>query len=39
VSFGYVGVTPMFEKAGFRPVVETAAQSDRRPRILMRLMF
>ena len=39
VSFGYVGVTPMFEKAGFRRVVETAAHSDRRPRILMRLMF
>jgi len=38
-SFGYVGVTPMFEKAGFRRVVETAAHSDRRPRILMRLMF
>ena len=39
VSFGYVGVTPMFEKAGFRRIVETAAHSDRRPRILMRLMF
>ena len=39
VSFGYVGVTPMFEKAGFRRVVETAAHSDRRPRILMRLDF
>lgn len=39
VSFGYVGVTPMFEKAGFRRVVETAAHSDRRPRILMRLEF
>ena len=38
-GFGYVGVTPMFEKAGFRRVVETAAHSDRRPRILMRLMF
>ena len=38
-SFGYVGVTPMFEKAGFRRVVETAAHSDRRPRILMRLEF
>jgi GNAT superfamily N-acetyltransferase len=36
-SFGYVGVTPMFEKAGFRRVVETSAHSDRRPRILMRL--
>lgn len=38
-SFGYVGVTPMFEKAGFRRVVETDAHSDRRPRILMRLEF
>ena len=39
VGFGYVGVTPMFEKAGFRRVVETTAHSDRRPRILMRLLF
>jgi GNAT superfamily N-acetyltransferase len=39
VSFGYVGVTPMFEKAGFRRVVETSAHSAGRPRILMRLMF
>jgi GNAT superfamily N-acetyltransferase len=39
VSFGYVGVTPMFEKAGFVRVRETSARSDRRPRILMRLMF
>jgi len=38
-NFGYVGVTPMFEKAGFRRVVETAAHSDRRTRILMRLEF
>ena len=38
-SFGYVGVTPMFERAGFRRVVETSAHSDRRPRILMRLEF
>jgi GNAT superfamily N-acetyltransferase len=38
-NFGYVGVTPMFEKAGFRRIVETAAHSDRRPRILMRLEF
>jgi GNAT superfamily N-acetyltransferase len=38
-GFGYVGVTPMFEKAGFRRVIETSAHSDRRPRILMRLMF
>jgi GNAT superfamily N-acetyltransferase len=39
VGFGYVGVTPMFERAGFRRVVETAAHSDGRPRILMRLLF
>jgi GNAT superfamily N-acetyltransferase len=39
VGFGYVGVTPMFEKAGFRRVVETQARSDNRPRILMRLDF
>jgi GNAT superfamily N-acetyltransferase len=39
VSFGYVGVTPMFEKLGFERIVETTAHSDRRPRILMRLMF
>ncbi len=38
-GFGYVGVTPMFEKAGFHRVAETAAHSDRRPRILMRKMF
>ena len=38
-SFGYVGVTPMFERVGFRRVVETTAHSDRRPRILMRLEF
>ena len=39
VSFGYVGVTPMFERLGFERILDTAAQSDRRPRILMRLMF
>ncbi len=38
-SFGYVGLTPMFEKNGFRRVFETAARSDRRPRWLMRLDF
>jgi GNAT superfamily N-acetyltransferase len=38
-SFGYVGVTPMFEKAGFARILETSAHSDRRPRILMRRMF
>ena len=39
VSLGYVGLTTMFEKAGFRRVVETAAHSDRRVRWLMRLDF
>jgi GNAT superfamily N-acetyltransferase len=39
VGFGYVGLTPMFEQAGFRRIVATGAHSDRRPRILMRLMF
>jgi GNAT superfamily N-acetyltransferase len=39
VGFGYVGVTPMFENLGFERIVETAAHSDRRSRILMRLMF
>ena len=39
VNFGYVGLTPMFEAAGFRRVLETAARSDRRPRWLMRLDF
>ena len=39
VGFGYVGLTPWFEKLVFRRVVETAAHSDRRPRILMRLEF
>jgi hypothetical protein len=36
-AFGYVGFTPMFERAGFRRVLETAARSDRRARWLMRL--
>jgi GNAT superfamily N-acetyltransferase len=39
VGFGYVGLTPMFDKAGFRRVLETGARSDRRPRWLMRLDF
>jgi GNAT superfamily N-acetyltransferase len=39
VTFGYVGVTSMFERAGFRRVLETGAHSDRRPRWLMRLDF
>jgi GNAT superfamily N-acetyltransferase len=38
-TFGYVGVASMFEKAGFRRVLETTAHSDNRPRILMRLDF
>ena len=38
-NFGYVGVASMFERAGFRRVIETSARSDRRPRILMRLLF
>ena len=33
----YVGVTSMFETAGFRRVLETAARSEHRPRWLMRL--
>lgn len=37
VAFGYVGFTPMFERAGFERVLKTAAKSDRRPRWLMRL--
>lgn len=36
-AFGYVGFTPMFERAGFRRVLETASRSDRRARWLMRL--
>ena len=39
VSFGYVGVTPMFEKAGFRRVMPTDAHSDHRTRWLVRLDF
>jgi GNAT superfamily N-acetyltransferase len=36
VSFSYVGFVGMFEAAGFQQVVETAARSAGRPRILMR---
>ena len=36
VTFSYVGLTPMFEAAGFRRVIETAARSAGLPRILMR---
>ena len=39
VSFGYVGVTPMFERAGFRRATPTDAHSDGRVRWLMRLDF
>jgi GNAT superfamily N-acetyltransferase len=38
-SFGYVGLTSMFERRGFRRVVQTDAHSDHRPRWLMRLDF
>ena len=37
VTFGYVGFTPMFERAGFNRVLDTAARSAGRMRILMRL--
>ena len=37
VTFSYVGFTQMFERRGFRRVVETAARSANRPRWLMRL--
>jgi GNAT superfamily N-acetyltransferase len=33
----YVGTTSMFERAGFRRILETDARSDHRPRWLMRL--
>jgi len=37
VAFAYVGTTSMFERAGFRRVVETASRSAGRTRWLMRL--
>ncbi len=37
VGFGFVGIASMFDAAGFRRVVETAAHSGRLPRILVRL--
>jgi GNAT superfamily N-acetyltransferase len=37
VNFAYVGTTSMFERAGFRRVVETASRSAGRTRWLMRL--
>jgi GNAT superfamily N-acetyltransferase len=36
-SLAYVGTTAMFERAGFRRVVETSARSAGLPRWLMRL--
>ena len=39
VGFGYVGVTPMFERAGFTRLLPTSARSDHRIRWLMRLEF
>ena len=39
VTFAYVGTLSMFEQAGFRRVVETAARSAGLPRWLMRLEF
>lgn len=36
-AFAYVGTLPMFERAGFRRVMETAARSAGLPRWLMRL--
>lgn len=35
-AFAYVGTTGMFERAGFHRVVETAARTGGKPRILMR---
>ena len=37
VTFGYVGFTSMFERAGFDRILETEARSAGRRRILMRL--
>jgi GNAT superfamily N-acetyltransferase len=36
-NFAFVGLASMFDKAGFRRVVETNAHSDHLPRILVRL--
>jgi GNAT superfamily N-acetyltransferase len=38
-TFAYVGTLPMFERAGFRRVIETSARSAGLPRWLMRLEF
>lgn len=35
-AFAYVGTTGMFERAGFERVVETAARTGGKPRVLMR---
>lgn len=37
VSFAFVGIASMFDRAGFRRVVETGAHSAGLPRILVRL--
>jgi GNAT superfamily N-acetyltransferase len=39
VSFAYVGLASMFDRAGFERVTETAAHSAGLPRILVRRMF
>jgi GNAT superfamily N-acetyltransferase len=39
VGFAYVGLASMFDRAGFRRVLETGAHSAGLPRLLMRLDF
>ncbi len=39
VSFGFVGIASMFDRAGFQRVVQTDAHSAGLPRILVRLDF
>ena len=39
VGFAYVGIASMFDKAGFRRVLETDAHSAGLPRLLVRLDF
>jgi GNAT superfamily N-acetyltransferase len=39
VGFAYVGIASMFDKAGFRRVLETGAHSAGLPRLLVRLDF
>ena len=36
-NFAFVGLTPMFDRAGFKRVLVTEAHSDRLPRLLVRL--